>query len=406
MSGEMILDYALKNHKKFLVEPEGQIKHKFIVPGSVYVASLWDWDSWLTNVALRQFVKEDICEHEKGCVINFLEHIDEKGRIPLQMTPNSFHPDNFGDPDFDGNIHKPCLAQHAAFIVKNNNNDAEWIRSYFADLLRFVDYYMNNFRHKCGLYYWMDDFAVGVDNDPCVFYRPPKSCGSIYLNCLMYKELEAVCFLGDILGADISAYRQECENLKDSIRNNCYDEKDGFYYSVDLNLLPIDPNEWLHSGAPRHWDCLIQRIGSWSGFMAMWSGIATPEQAERMVKENLLDEQAFWAPYGVRTLAKYEKMYTVKASGNPSCWLGPIWGISNYMVFKGLVKYGYDDIARELAKKTVRLFEDDICACGELHEYYDPESGKPVHNIGFQNWNLLSINMQAWLDGKEIIEEF
>lgn len=406
MGGELIVAYALKNYKKLLAEPEGQLTHRFIVPGSVYAKSLWDWDSWLTDVALRQFADEDIGEYETGCVINFLEHIDEKGRIPIQMTADSFHPNDFNSPDFEGNIHKPCLAQHAAFIVKSYGNHAEWLRPYFADLLRFIDYYRNHFRHQCGLYYWQDDFAVGVDNDPCVFFRPPKSSGSIYLNCLMYKELEAVCFLGEALGADISVYRQECENLKDSIRKNCYDEKDGFYYSVDLNLLPVDPNQWLHSGAPRHWECLIQRIGSWSGFMALWSGVASPEQAERMVRENLLDTKSYWSDYGVRSLSKYEKMYSVKPSGNPSCWLGPIWGITNYMVFRGLLKYGYQDIAGELAEKTVRMFEDDIRACGEMHEYYDPESGSPVHNIGFQNWNLLAVNMQAWLDGKETVEEF
>ena len=175
-------------------------------------------------------------------------------------------------------------------------------------------------------------------------------------------------------------------------------------YSVDLNLLPIVPTK--HSGGPRHWDCLIQRLGCWSGFLAMWSGIATPEQAERMVKENLLDEKAFWAPYGVRSLSKYEKMYVIKESGNPSCWLGPVWGISNYMVFKGLLKYGFKNEAKELAQKTINLFSKDIDTCGDLHEYYDPETGEPIMNQGFQNWNLLSINMLAWLNGDRVIEEF
>ena len=54
------------------------------------------------------------------------------------------------------------------------------------------------------------------------------------------------------------------------------------YYSVDFNLLPVNPEQKMHSGAPRNWDCLIQRLGSWSSFLALWSGIATPEQAKRM----------------------------------------------------------------------------------------------------------------------------
>ena len=159
----------------------------------------------------------------------------------------------------------------------------------------------------------------------------------------------------------------------------------------------IDPSVNLHKGCPRHWNCLIQRIGVWSGFLAMWAGIATKEQAQQMVKEHYLNEKTFFAPYGVRTLSKMEKMYAIIKSGNPSCWLGPIWGISNYMVFEGLRLYGFVDEARDLAIKTITLFGKDIEKNGQMHEYYDPETGEGVNNPGFQNWNLLSLNMFDWL---------
>lgn len=395
----LILNYAEKNYKKMFREPDGLLKYKFIVPGSCYSNSLWDWDSWLTNIALRAFVKDDISEYEKGCVLNFLDHIGEDGRMPIFITPQKEWYNYDGNPET--NVHKPCLAQHAAFIVKSNNGDIEWLRPHFDKLLKFIDYYYHNQRHSTGLYFWINDCAIGVDNDPATYYRPKRSSASIYLNCMMYKELCDVCYLGDLLGVDITFYKQEAENLKAAVQQHCYDEKDGMYYSADLNLIPVDPNSTLHSGAPRHWDSLIQRIGCWSGFMAMWAGIATEEQATRMVKENLLDEKAFWAPYGVRTLSKYEKMYVIKKSGNPSCWLGPIWGISNYMVFDGLVKYGFDDEAKQLAQRTLTLFGNDIAECGELHEYYDPESGAPVNNPGFQNWNLFAIEMGQWLNQVE-----
>jgi putative isomerase len=162
----------------------------------------------------------------------------------------------------------------------------------------------------------------------------------------------------------------------------------------------------LHSGYPRDYDCLIQRIDVWSGFMAMWAGIATPEQAKRMVEEHYRNEKTFNAPYGVRTLSKLEKMYNVRGSGNPSLWTGPVWGISNYVVFSGLVSYGYEQDARELARKTILLFGRDFERFGALHEYYLPDSGEPVLNKGFQNWNYLVLNMAAWYEGKERVREF
>lgn len=394
--------YAQGNYEAMLREPEGILRHKFIVPGSIYENQLWDWDCWLTNVALKQFVKEDISEYEKGCILNFLDHIDEKGRVPIVILPDRVVPENSNSLT---NIHKPCLAQHAAFIIKHNN-DTNWIKDSFPKILRFVDYYMGNCRHDNGLYFWMNDLSIGVDNDPCTFYRPDKSSASIFLNCLMYKELEAVCYIGELLDVDIEKYQKEKDNLRSSIQQHCFDEKDSFFYSVDLNLLPINLTDGLHAGAPREWDCLIQRIGVWSGFMAMWCGIATSEQAKKMVENVLCSNDAFWAPCGIRTLAKYEKMYSVKATSNPSCWLGPVWIVSNYMVFRGLVKYGYVEMARELAEKTVNMLEMDIKCHGGMHEYYDPETGQPIVNLGFQNWNLLAINMRAWLNGKPVVEEF
>jgi putative isomerase len=108
----------------------------------------------------------------------------------------------------------------------------------------------------------------------------------------------------------------------------------------------------------------------------------------------------------VRTLSKMEKMYSLRSSANPSNWRGPIWGISNYMVFKGLEKYGYTKEANELARKTICLFGKDFKKNGALHEYYEPETGVPMLNKGFQNWNYLVLNMVAWLEGKKVVEEF
>jgi putative isomerase len=139
--------------------------------------------------------------------------------------------------------------------------------------------------------------------------------------------------------------------------------------------------------------------------MPMWAGLASQEQAGRMV-ERIRDERTFGANYGIRSLSRLEKMYDLRASNNPSNWLGPIWGITNYLVFRGLVKYGFDDDARELAEKTVRLFGRDLETSGALHEFYHPDTGEPVMTRGFQNWNFLVLNMIAWLEGRAVVAEF
>lgn len=423
---KLIRQHLYTDYKGMFRQPGGALVYPYITPGSdAYANDLWDWDSWLSNIALRQILndngtdkdKQDAVKFEQGCVLNFLSYTGFDGYMPILVAkksdPEKIKPANI----YATNMHKPVLAQHAAFLCRLNGGNADWLREKFSLLQAFINNYETHHRHPAtGLYYWQDDLAIGVDNDPATFFRPPGSSASIFLNCLMYKELQAMTYLARSLNLnDISTeYEKDAADLKAAIQKNCWDEKDGMFYSVDLNLRPVTNTPSvifgqtfiLHSGMPRTYDCLIQRLGSWSGFLALWSGVATPEQAQRMVKENLLDNRTFNAAYGIRTLSKLEKMYSVRASNNPSNWQGPIWGISNYLVFRGLVKYGFTTEAKALAAKTISLFGKDYQENGALHEYYEPDTGQPVLNKGFQNWNYLVLNMLDWYEGKKTIEEF
>ncbi|HEY5754102.1 MAG TPA: trehalase family glycosidase [Chthoniobacterales bacterium] len=402
-----------------MFRPAGNaLPHPFLTPGSEqYADVLWDWDSWLSNVALRQILldanePERIVEaepFEKGCVLNFLEvarrRPDPDGWVPIQIPRSGFvaPKDIYGQ-----NMHKPCLAQHAAFLVRECG-DAEWLRDYAYPLQCFINNYRNHHRHECGLYFWQDDRAIGVDNDPCTFGRPARSSGSIFLNCLMYRELLALAWVLERLGLDAVAahYQADAASVREAVQAFCWDERDGFFYSVDLNLNPVRRGTWEgHSGQTRDWPCLIQRIGVWSGFMALWAGIATPAQAERVAAEHYRNPETFGANYGVRTLSRMEKMYNLRASGNPSSWLGPVWGISNYLTFRGFLRYDLLEDGRDLAEKTISLFGRDLRRFGALHEYYQPDNGEPILNRGFQNWNYLVLNMTAWLEGRPHVEEF
>lgn len=405
---------------------EGAFLFPYITPGSKsYANVLWDWDSWLSDVALRQILqdvgspadKAEALPYEQGCVLNYLAYTDEDGYMPMVVDQNT-DPRKIRPADiYHTNMHKPVIAQHAAFLTRIDGGDATWLRDGYAKMQCFMENYYQHHRHtETGLYYWQDDLAIGVDTDPSTFFRPDASSASIYLNCLMYRELLAMAYLAKQLNHKEAEllYSQRAENLKQSVQRYCWDERDGMYYSVDIKLRSTELKPQiifghemtLHEGGPRSYPCLIQRLGVWSGFMALWAGIATDEQARRMVSDNLLCESTFWAPYGVRTLSRLEAMYSMAATHNPSNWNGPIWGISNYMTFRGLVRYGFEREARELALRTVRLYGVDLKQCGELHEYYNPDTGEPIINPGFQNWNYLVLNMIAWLRGTHVVEEF
>ncbi len=426
---EICRKHIAKEMKGMYREAGKSLPYPFLTPGSnQYLDMLWDWDSWLSNVALRQNLMENgtakdsvqAIKYEQGCVLNSLSYGGMDGWIPIWVERDAPSREEMLKKinPWKSNMHKPTLAQHAAFIIQNQNGDAEWLRDDFYTLQAFVSKYLNFHKDKAtGLMYWETDHAIGVDNDPSTFYRPQGSSGSIYLNAFMYKELLAMSYIATCLNQPEIAdkYAAYAESLKVKIQEHCWDPRDGFYYSVDLNLLPVkkpdieslQPGElYFHVGQPRSYDCLIQRFSVWSGFLAMWANIATPEQAAQMVERHYKDTTSFNCPAGVRTLSPLEKMYDLRASGNPSSWQGPIWINVNYLVFRGLLNYGYEEEARELAEKTIILLGRDFERFGALHEYYLPENGEPVLNKGFQNWNFLVLNMAAWMDGKRMVTEF
>lgn len=412
MKYDRLKEYLLELSKILTAPPVGDFKHPCIVvaQNSAYTLQLWDWGNWANNIALRQIAlhqntQDALPAYEKGSVMNFLDQQKPDGSIEIVVF--SSEESNYARKLPHRNVHKPVLAQHVAFILKYNE-ETVWAKEIYPKLKKFITYYEENAKHESGLFYFFDDFAIGVDNDPCTFYRPDNSSASIYINSLMYMELGAMSYIAERIGNQVDAayYRERQAQLKDAINEHCYDEKDGMYYSCDINLRPVDQNVKLHSGAPRHYSTLIQRIGCWSSFLPLWAGIPTREQAQRMVKENLLDEKGFWAPCGVRTLSKYEKMYRIIGSSNPSSWHGGVWILSNYFVFKGLLRYGFVAEAEELAGKTLDLLDADFANTGAFHEYYEPDTGEGLWLKGFSSWNLLAFNMLAYFAGDEVIEEF
>lgn len=420
-------EFIYKDMKGMYREKGGSLAYPFLAPGTGYEDILWDWDSWLSDIALNQILtdhgtdadRREAVAYEQGCVLNFLNYC-YKGWIPYWVTRDQKPKSEIASKMniFKTNMHKPMLAQQAAFITMKQGGDAEWLREWFYPLQTFEDKYMNFHRNKAtGLLFWENDRAIGVDTDPSTFFRPDESSGSIFLNAMMYKELSAMSYLAGRLGMDSIAktYDKQAGELLDAIRENCWDPRDRFYYSVDLNLTPLpDVSDKsvmsgdfvYHVGGPRNYDCLIQRFSVWSGFMAMWAGIATEGQAKDMVEKHYRNKEEFNCAAGIYTLSPLEKMFNTRATNNPSSWSGPVWIIANYMTFRGLLRYGYTEDARELAQKTVLLLGRDFVRFGALHEYYLPDNGEPVLNKGFQNWNYLVLNMIDWLDGKKVITEF
>jgi putative isomerase len=179
------------------------------------------------------------------------------------------------------------------------------------------------------------------------------------------------------------------------IQKFCWDPRDSYYYTVDVQcvdrraeLIPT-----VARGMAMSWNCLPTRIQMFTGLLPLWCGIAPQEIAHKLISTNYLADDRLRAEWGVRSLSNLETMYSMDFSSNPSNWLGPVWIIVNYFVWRALQRYGYKKEADALADKTILLLSKDLEANGSLNEYYHPDTGAALSHKGFMDWNLLVLEM-------------
>jgi putative isomerase len=157
------------------------------------------------------------------------------------------------------------------------------------------------------------------------------------LNSLYALDAEGLAELAGLLGKedDRRAWQADYENVKHLVREKLWNETDGIYEN-------------------RFWNGQFSKRLSPTNFYPMLAGIATPEQARRMVNEHLLNPREFWGEYVVPTTPRNDPAFA-----DQYYWRGSIWGPTNYLLYHAVDRYGFDQVALEFAKKSYALFMDD-----------------------------------------------
>lgn len=187
----------------------------------------------------------------------------------------------------------------------------------------------------------------------------PSNFESPDLNAMLVVEARSLANIADELGRpdEAEAWRLESTQRAEAVRDMFWDEEDGFFYYLDKrdnDFTYDEPND-------------IKRMEI-TGFMPLWAGIATEEQAEQLVK-HLTDPEKFWRPYGIPSLAADDSFYDPQGY-----WNGPVWVELNYLIFRGLIDYGYHEEARELAERVFTNVIHHLKKDHTLWEFYSPES--------------------------------
>lgn len=182
------------------------------------------------------------------------------------------------------------------------------------------------------------------------------------LSLMAVNEMNYLSLMADELGrSDEAAYWQEkSENMKQLVNEKMWDSETGFYYHVNRT-----DGSWFFMDR----DLRRQEI---IGFLPMWANTCSKEQAARLV-ETLTDTTKFWRRYGLPTLSADDEWYSPYV--DYCCkWNGPVWLLWDYMVFRGLLNYGYDELALQLADKMLLAAQTQLSKNHNYWESYSPDN--------------------------------
>ena len=182
------------------------------------------------------------------------------------------------------------------------------------------------------------------------------------LSLMAINEMNCLSQMAKILGieSDMKYWKETSVKMSDRINAKMWNEKDGFYYHINR-----EDDSWFFMDR----DLRRQEI---IGFLPMWAGVCNDEQAARLV-ETLTDTTKFWRKYGVPTLSAHDQWYSPNV--DYCCkWNGPVWLLWDYMVFRGLLNYGYDELAIELADKMLLAAGTQLSKNHNYWESYSPDN--------------------------------
>jgi glycogen debranching enzyme len=118
----------------------------------------------------------------------------------------------------------------------------------------------------------------------------------------------------------------------------------------------------------------------------MITGLPADVAAE-LVNRSLTDRDAFWMAAPVPSVAADEPTFDPRSGG--AIWRGPSWVNTNWMLWRGLLRHGFDDLATQLATRTVNM----VAEAG-LREFYNPLNGQGLGARSF-GWSALALDMAA-----------
>jgi glycogen debranching enzyme len=151
------------------------------------------------------------------------------------------------------------------------------------------------------------------------------------------------------IGADPGPHRDAASRTAAAVETRLWDDDRGLYQALDLRAKRRSP------------------VPVAAGFIPLFAQIPSPDRADRLVAT--LTGPGFWPGaregHPIPTVGRRDPAFEPRRY-----WRGPAWVNVDWLVARGLRRYGRDELAGRLEAAVMEL----VAGAG-FHEYFDPDTG-------------------------------
>lgn len=377
--------------------------YQYTVPSGDHYPYQWLWDSCFHSIILAQYEPEAAkLEIESLLAKQFAD-----GMVPhiIYWSPGLLHLFRWGV-EGTSSLTQPPMIAYAAWEAYRASGDAAFLERIYPALLAYYRFLIEKRdpgrHHLVGV---VNPDETGEDNSPrfdAVFGCQPdityeqhhelrvklvdarRESGSnaeaymhgsfwvkdVLFNSILVENLRALGHIASLLkhpdGEHFATLNAQL--VSDAMREHMLE--DGVFWS-------------LHGTEHRK-----LMVPTWNHFVPLFAGLYTGQEAERVVREHLRNEETFRAPFGVRTVSKQEPAYRAEGFGGKFSWRGPVWIGAHWFIYRGLVRYGFDEDADAIRDATISLLERS-----GFRECFNPETGEGQGATEF-TWGALVLDMR------------
>ena len=389
------------------------MRYDFVCPSPTHYPFQWFWDSAFHAIALLH-VDPELAKQELRCLMQgaqpdgFIAHMLLWEREAHAHWLKEEYSIRLAHPYFTATIQPPVVARAVERIFEVTGDQA-FVREMLPPVVRFFDWLARvRDPDNDGLVSIIQPDESGLDASPKydksmgVPYDPPTDTlpalrrsmqrlftaykdaapetepllgvflfEDVMVNSIYADGLRALAKLSRAVGApDADRFERESKRTLDALMKKCWDQKAGLF--------------WDLSGATEE----QARLLTFTSLFPLILPDLDTGVAKRLVHEHLLNEEEFWLPYPMPSVAANDPTFDPTWQ-TKTTWRGPTWVNVNWYLYWGLRTHGFDGVASELARRTVAMQ-----ARGGIREFYDPFTAKGYGATDF-GWSCLSLDLIA-----------